>query len=215
VELARLSVGGEAERVDELAVAMTASLRLPGYAVDIQVGCDFRRPMAALSSIHLEPGAQQQSEEFPLRAIIDDQFARLNTLVEIDGRWVGPAEWPALSLAGSGMIEGAAQIEIINICKARLFRRTATLDQRGFVWSSGDAGYPTERKGTLGSTAIDAQCPGPDGHIRFQAGPFYPGGGASDRSRLADWGGSYVRLRPPEKYPQEWALAQDRPTDAQ
>jgi hypothetical protein len=154
--------------------------------------------------IQLEPGAQH-GDEFPLRGIIDDRLARLNTAVKLGGRWVAPREWPALPLAGGGMGEGAAQIEIINICKARLFRRTATLDQRGAVWSTGDAGYPTVRKGTLGWTAIDAQCPEPDGHVRFQAGPFYAGGGASDRTRLANWSGSYVRLRPPEKYPEEWA----------
>ena len=154
--------------------------------------------------IHLEPAADQYVDAFPLRGISITQFGALEKVEQIRGRWLAPPVWPELPLGSSAVGQSSADIEIINICKARLFRRTATLDQRGLVWASGDAGYAKERKGTLGWTAIDAQCPEPDGHIRFQAGPFYHSVRASEGNRLADWGESYVRLRPPEKYPKEW-----------
>jgi hypothetical protein len=152
--------------------------------------------------IDLEPGAQPDVDALPVRGIIENSYSRLNRGAQIRDRWVASLEWPALQLGDSAVGQGSADIEIINICKARLFRRMATLEQRGLIFWA--AGYPTERKGTLGWTAIDAQCPGPDGHIHFQAGPFHHNAGTSDRSRLANWPESYVRLRPPEKYPEEW-----------
>ncbi|MFL6601274.1 MAG: hypothetical protein ACJ8R9_08065 [Steroidobacteraceae bacterium] len=127
--------------------------------------------------INLEPGAEQYVDAFPVRGIIESRYATLNRAAQIRGRWVAPPEWPALPLGDSAVGLSSADIEIINICKARLFRRTATLEQRGIVLTTADAGYPTERRGTLGWTAIDAQCPGPDGHIHFQAGPFHHSGG--------------------------------------
>ena len=79
------------------------------------------------------------------------------------------------------------------------------MTQLGIILASGDARYRTWRKGTLGWTAIDAECPPPDGHLRFQAGPFYYLN-ARAPALLADWSVSYRELRPPEKYPEEWRV---------
>jgi hypothetical protein len=60
-------------------------------------------------------------------------------------------------------------------------------------------------------TAIDAQCPAPVGRVRFQAGPLYHPTGKS--SGLVSWSSSYVRLRPPQKYPEEWRIIPKSPVE--
>jgi len=62
-----------------------------------------------------------------------------------------------------------ADIEILEVCPATLWRREATTKQWGFVPALGESGYDLKRAGILGWTAIDAQCPAPTGHVRFQA----------------------------------------------
>ena len=155
--------------------------------------------------IHLAPGVSPQTGNLPVRGIIDYKFSRLNVAASIHGQWAGPPEWPELSLRDLGGGSPAARLEVLEICPARLWRRTAILTQFGFIFSVGDVRYGNSRRGILGWTALDAQCPGPDGHVRFQAGPFYEGR-IRDPALLADWGASYKALRPPEKYPEEWQV---------
>jgi hypothetical protein len=109
----------------------------------------------------------------------------------------------------SGPNKPAAQIEILAICKARLLRRTASLSQFGIVFATGDTRYASARKGTLGWTVIEAQCPAPDGQFRIQAGPFHHTGDSLDGTWLADWSSSYVRLRPAAQHPEEWEVARE------
>ena len=60
-------------------------------------------------------------------------------------------------------------------------------------------------EGALGWSALEAECPEPDGRIRFQAGPFYDSESQNGNgARLVDWDGSYKALRPPDKHPEEW-----------
>jgi hypothetical protein len=58
------------------------------------------------------------------------------------------------------------------------------------------------------------RCPvsRPDGHVRSQAGPLYYFN-RHDPSLLADWGASYLNLRPPEKYPEEWRVPVQNPEE--
>jgi hypothetical protein len=156
--------------------------------------------------IHLEAGADPDTGDLPMRGILADPLSRLKMTTSIDGHLVGPLKWPALGLRGQGGGNPSAQIEILAICPAaKLYRRAATLTQDGAIFTAGDMKYDSHRSGTLGWTAIDAQCPAPDGHVHFQAGPFYyfdlfaPG-------VLAGWSASYVRLRPPAQHPEEWQL---------
>jgi hypothetical protein len=78
------------------------------------------------------------------------------------------------------------------------------LNQTGAISATGDAHYASARSGTLGWTAIEAQCPAPDGKVRFQAGPLYHTGESESRTWLADWSSSYLRVRPPRRHPEEW-----------
>jgi hypothetical protein len=82
--------------------------------------------------------------------------------------------------------------------------------QLGVILSSGDNRYGIWRQGTLGRTAVNAQCPAPDEHVRFQAGPFYDFDPHNPRL-LADWGASYLDSRPPDKHPEEWRLSAQHP----
>jgi hypothetical protein len=154
--------------------------------------------------MHMQPGSRGGADALPVRGIIGNEYASLNVSAEIGGRRAAPLEWPSVQLTRNGVGQPAAAIEILNICKARLFRRSATLVQRGTAAGWGDVGYEKKRQGTLGWTAIDAQCPGPDGHVHFQAGPFNHSG--TGGMRLLDLGASYMRLRPPGKHPEEWRV---------
>jgi hypothetical protein len=163
--------------------------------------------------IHLEEGAALNTGNLPVHGIMDDPLSRLRIGVFIHGQLTGPLEWPELALRSEGGGNPSAQIEILEICPAaKLYRRTATLTQDGTRITVGDLKYDEHRKGTLGWTALDAQCPGPDGHIHIQAGPFYffdiftPG-------VLAAWSASYVRLRPPEQHPEEWRVPVQDPEE--
>jgi hypothetical protein len=155
--------------------------------------------------IHLQPWADTAARNLPLRGIIDDPLSRLAVAAQIKGQLAAPLEWPALSLRSQTGGSPSARAEILEICSARLYRRTATMTQLGVILASGDVRYGSWRKGTLGWTAIDAQCPAPDGRVRFQAGPFYYFN-PHDPGLLADWGVSYRRLRPPERFPEEWRV---------
>lgn len=117
---------------------------------------------------------------------------------------MGPREWPTLNLYSQTGGSPSAQVEILEICPAaKVYRRTATMTQVGIVLGISDRKYPIVRTGTLGWTAIDAHCPAPDGHVRFEAGPFYYVNGL-DPDLLTNWSLSYRELRPPAKHPQEW-----------
>jgi len=63
----------------------------------------------------------------------------------------------------------------------------------------------------MGWSAIDARCPAPVGRVRLQAGPLYHPTGQT--SRLSNWSSSYVWLRPPRRYPEEWRIIPKAPWD--
>jgi hypothetical protein len=154
--------------------------------------------------MHVEPATAARDQNLPLRGIIDVPQSRPRVAAKIDGQWTGPLEWPALDLRSHGG-DPSARVEILQICSARLYQRTATMTQLGVILTSGDVSYGAWRKGNLGWTAIDAQCPAPDGHVRLQGGPFYYFN-PHDPKLLADWGASYLSIRPAEKHREEWRV---------
>jgi len=164
-------------------------------------------------SIELDEDADGSVDAVPLDGILEADATRMNSLRRslVSGKQMLAARtWPGVELSQRGP-RSSADMEILNICEARLYRRTATLTQVGMVFAPGDAGYPLRRKGVLGWTAIEAKCPAPDGNIRLQAGPFYRRVGEEENSRLADWNSSYIRLRPPLEHPEEWRVVRDEP----
>jgi hypothetical protein len=156
--------------------------------------------------IHLGPGANRDTGNLPVDGVIAYPPSTLTVGASIKGRLVPPPQWPALALRGMGGGNPSAQIEILEICPAaRVYRRSAALSQLGIIVTTGDLKYRVYRHGTLGWTAIDAHCPAPDEHVRFQAGPFYYSD-IKDPNLLADWSVSYISQRPPRKHPEEWQV---------
>lgn len=154
--------------------------------------------------MQLTPGADSSYDPLPVNGVIGLRQSSLATVAFVDHHELQPREWPALNLREEGDGESSAEVTVLAICDARVLRRTAILRQKGLVPGGGDIQFDFNRKGTIGWTAIDAQCPAPDGHVRFEAGPFYHTPLGSDGTRLADWSATYVRKRPAERYPEEW-----------
>jgi hypothetical protein len=131
--------------------------------------------------------------------------------VIIDGEVSSSPDWPAIILSPPrDAPEVVARVEILQVCEARLYRRTAVMRQWGIPFRWATERPRNVRKGELGWTMIEAQCPPPEGHLRVQAGPFFdPELGSADE--LYDWANSYVNLRPPSKFPEEWQAERARP----
>jgi hypothetical protein len=154
--------------------------------------------------ISLPPKADPKTGDLPENGILAYPPSRLAVGASIKGQLVSPPEWRTVALRGEGGGNPSAQIEILEICPAaKVYRRTGTLNQLGMIFTVGDMKYANSLYGALGWTAIEAQCPAPDGHVRLQAGPFYYTD-ILDRHALASWSTSYISLRPARKHPDEW-----------
>jgi hypothetical protein len=164
-------------------------------------------------SIELEPGAEGSTNALPQYAIRTDSlgFETLKGAYRDSHQVMNPRRWPGIELGRYSAV-ASARLEVLNICRARLLHRTAKMTQFGLILNYGEPGYAMHREGTLGWTAIEAQCPAPDGPVRFQAGPFYYAGDAGSH-RLADWSSSYIHLRSPLQYPEEWEAVGFVPAD--
>jgi hypothetical protein len=132
----------------------------------------------------------------------------------IRGQYFEPHTWPVITLEHAANQRTSAEIVILNICKAHLLRRQATLTQVGNVVRMFARPYARDRQGILGWTAIDAVCPAPAGQFRVIAGPFYYVDPTSNPQpqpaySLYDWQTSYLKLRPPEKNAEEWEPFRD------
>jgi len=112
--------------------------------------------------------------------------------------------WPSLKIVqrrGSRVI--SAEMEIVRICRGRLYRRSGEMTQWGIVPNWGEMNYKTSRKGTLRWSAIEGDCPPPTGKVRFEIGPLYMHP-PRQAGMLYNWQGSYRRARPPAKFPHEY-----------
>jgi hypothetical protein len=154
--------------------------------------------------MQVRAGGRLLYDPLPVNGIIGLPQSQLRIAAFVDGREVQPRASPALNLAEPGDGQSSATVTVLAICDARVFRRKAVLSQKGSILSFGEIQFDFNRKGTIGWTAIDAQCPAPEGHVRLEAGPFYHSPLGSDRTRLAEWSTTYVAKRPPKKHPEEW-----------
>ncbi len=119
-----------------------------------------------------------------------------------DGTATVSPVWPAIDIDGR-VADTHVEMEILQICEAKLFRRTAYLQQWGVVFGWGDFKPPSVRAGTLGWSKLEARCPPPAGELTLQVGPLYSGGKRNVDS-LYEWRDSYRRLRPPGFFHEEW-----------
>jgi hypothetical protein len=113
-------------------------------------------------------------------------------------------DWPRVDLSSPDGEPGDVQIEVLDACAARLLQRTATLRQWGYVVELSAARVAPRRAGTLHWLKFEAACA--EDARRLQVGPLYDERGSLRGQGLYGWEGSYVSLRPPERFPEEWEL---------
>jgi hypothetical protein len=113
-------------------------------------------------------------------------------------------EWPRVDLSSTAGEPSDVQFEVLEACAARLLQRTATVRQWGYVVELSAGRVAPRRAGTLHWLKFEAECA--DGARRLQVGPLYDERGSLRGQGLYGWEGSYVSLRPPERFPEEWEL---------
>jgi hypothetical protein len=103
-----------------------------------------------------------------------------------------------------------ATYEILATCPVQLSVRKGEMTQWGFILNMFGSSYPIDRRGTLYWSAIDADCPAPDGKVRFMIGPIYvsatsgTGQEAYRNETLYNFADAYLAERPKAKYPDEY-----------
>jgi hypothetical protein len=101
-------------------------------------------------------------------------------------------------------------IEILASCPVKLSIRKGQMTQWGYILNVFGTHYPSDRRGTLYWSAIDATCPQPDDKVRFMIGPIYfsPTSGSDQEAyrneTLYNWWYAYLAERPQAKYPDEY-----------
>ena len=113
------------------------------------------------------------------------------------GQPIGSYKWPRF-VVGRPPYEWSevhSEVELLNACAGSLYKRTAVLRQRGTIFNIFEMAYNSEREGTLRWSALEANCPAPDGKVRLEVGPLYYTLGREGRM-LFNWSDSYRRLRP-------------------
>jgi hypothetical protein len=130
--------------------------------------------------------------------------------VIVDGKVMSSPTWPGVQLnPPRDAPDVVAHVEILQVCEATLYRRTAVMRQWGIPFRWGTGGPANVRRGELGWTMIEAHCPPPAGEVRVQAGPFFdPDPQSADE--LHNWPNSYADLRPPSEFPEEWEAQRAR-----
>jgi len=113
------------------------------------------------------------------------------------------SEWSLYSLRKS-------TFEILAACPVQLSVRKGEMTQWGYILNLFGMHYPVSRRGTLYWSAIDADCPAPDGRVRFMIGPIYvsPTSGNDQQAyvneTLYNFDDAYSSKRPRSTYPDEY-----------
>jgi hypothetical protein len=153
-------------------------------------------------------GPDQAAREVPwlpmYGAMSTLDFPGLSWTFAEDGVRIRAREWPRVDLSSTADEPGEMQIEVLDACPARLLQRTATLRQWGYVVELSAGRVAPRRAGTLHWLKFEAACA--EGARRLQVGPLYDERASLRGQGLYGWEGSYVSLRPPERFPEEWEL---------
>jgi hypothetical protein len=100
--------------------------------------------------------------------------------------------------------------EILAACPVELSVRKGEMTQWGYILNMFGMHYPTSRRGTLYWSAIDADCPAPDGRVRFMIGPIYVSATSGNdqeayrNETLYNFYDAYSSKRPRRSYPDEY-----------
>jgi hypothetical protein len=149
--------------------------------------------------------AAQEVSWLPMHGAMSTlDFPGLSSAFAEDGVRLRAREWPRVDLSSTDSEPSDVQIEVLDACAARLLQRTATLRQWGYVVELSAERVAPRRSGTLHWLKFDAACA--EGTRRLQVGPLYDQRASSRGQGLYGWEGSYVALRPPERFSEEWDL---------
>lgn len=100
--------------------------------------------------------------------------------------------------------------EILAACPVRLSVRKGEMTQWGYILNMFGMHYPISRRGTLYWSAIDSDCPAPDGQVRFMIGPIYVSATSGNdqeayrNETLYNFYDAYSSKRPRRSYPDEY-----------
>jgi hypothetical protein len=112
-------------------------------------------------SARLEPTAQG-SITVPLKGFTVDGAATLDDTGLKD-------LWPEFRF-GQG---AAVEIEVLDVCAGKMFRKVAAIQQYGHIVNMFDSGWQTSRRGELQWSAVEGQCAERGQTVRFEIGPLY------------------------------------------
>lgn len=132
------------------------------------------------------------------------EFPSLSWSYAEDGLRIRARDWPRVDLSSVSGEPGDAVIEVLDACAARLLERSATLRQWGYVVEPFAARVAPRRVGTLHWFRFEAACA--EGTRYLQVGPLYDERASLRGQGLYAWEASYVTLRPPVRFPEEWEL---------
>jgi hypothetical protein len=154
----------------------------------------------------IDPGAvAEEATSLPMYGAMSTlDFPGLSWTYAEDGVRIRAREWPRVDLASADGEPSDVQIEVLDACPARLLQRTATLRQWGYVVELSVGSVAPRRSGALHWLRFDAACA--EGARRLQVGPLYDERASLRGQGLYGWEASYVALRPPERFPEEWEL---------
>lgn len=141
-------------------------------------------------------------ESIPLRGFSLFEIEHVATLFQRRDE----TRWPWWEVASSTVW---SEVEILAACEGSLHRRTATISQTGSVTSMfGQRHFSSERQDKIRWSALEGKCEAGEPAVRLEIGPMYfvhitqwqP-------TNLYQWSASYRRLRPPDKFPEEYNVA--------
>jgi hypothetical protein len=146
----------------------------------------------------------RRSVAVPARVFATDPLGN-DRIVARDAKAVPSSvpDWPeVVFIASADSADLVLESEILEVCQAKLFQRTATLRQWGWVVGWGEQEWRFAREGLLSWSLLDAQCAGPRGNLKIQVGPIH----SADQGGLFNWAASYLHLRPAVQFPEEWSV---------
>jgi hypothetical protein len=114
-----------------------------------------------------------------------------------------------LTLAGGEFAWGQqswSAIEILASCPAKFGTRHGHMTQEGRVFNWFGTAWDDHRSGSLKWVAIEADCPAPEGNVRFMLGPIYWREQPRVKGGLMAWESTYSGQDPKSRYPEDYAF---------
>jgi hypothetical protein len=97
-------------------------------------------------------------------------------------------------------------IEILAACPAKFATRRGRMTQWGYVFNMFGSAWQTDRSGELRWSAIEANCPAPDGEVRFMLGPIYWTAEPVVSGMLMAWESTFRSQRPKRTFPEDYVF---------